>query len=51
MTRWTFFCIKELHRLPAEVERDNPDMTLAEIYTCFAVRNMEKQAYDDMGKE
>ena len=51
MTRWTFFCVKELHRLPAEVERDNPGMTLAEIYTCFAIRNMESDAYKEMREE
>jgi len=42
--------VKELHRLPEEVERENPELTEATKYRCFAMQNMEKKAMEDAGK-
>ena len=46
--RWWFFCVKELRRLPEEVERDNPELTMATIMQCFALRTIENKALEEM---
>jgi len=46
--RWWFFCVKELRRLPEEVERDNPDLTVATMMRCFALREIENKAMDEV---
>lgn len=42
--------MKELHRLPAEVERDNPDLTEADKFRCFAGQNIERRATEEAMK-
>lgn len=43
--------MKELHRLPSEVERDNPDLTEADKFRCYAAQNLERKAMEEATQE
>lgn len=47
---WVRFCLKDLRRLPSEVERENPDLEISEVWECFAALIVAAKAIEQAMK-